>query len=35
MDDPVGRRDIAVFIDMENLFGGWGRMSRGCRSPAS
>ncbi|GAB3135690.1 NYN domain-containing protein [Marisediminicola antarctica] len=24
MDDPVGRRDIAVFIDMENLFGGYG-----------
>ncbi|MCY7288202.1 MAG: hypothetical protein LH624_08125 [Cryobacterium sp.] len=24
MDDPVGRRDIAVFIDLENLFGGYG-----------
>ena len=24
MDDSVGRRDIAVFIDLENLFGGYG-----------
>ncbi|MET3767456.1 hypothetical protein ABIB15_000118 [Marisediminicola sp. UYEF4] len=24
MADPVGRRDIAVFIDLENLFGGYG-----------
>lgn len=24
MTDPVGRRDIAVFIDLENLFGGYG-----------
>ena len=24
MDNPVGRRDIAVFIDLENLFGGYG-----------